>query len=62
MFHNKIASSDQLQWNIRNSTQIWIMYNSLEYIQNLNNPVIMFYHLYSFRLKKYVVLQKFIGK
>lgn len=51
IFHHKIASNGQVQWNIRNSTQIWFIYNCLEYVQNLNNPVIMFYHLYSIQLE-----------
>lgn len=57
IFHHKIVSNGQLQWNIRNNTQIWLICNSLEYIQNLNNPVIMFYHLCSIQLK-YVLYYK----
>lgn len=50
MFHHKIVSNGQLQGNIRNSTQIWFIYDPLEYIQNLNYPIV-FYHLYSIQLK-----------
>lgn len=51
MFHHKLASNGQFQYDIQNIIQILFLYNSLEYIQSLNDPIIMFYHSYSLQLK-----------